>query len=75
MYGFVRYNYVTFGQGEALYAGIDIVAKVFLTLILINASVDESQNQKVDLLSDIARDMENEMGNTEKLLERMMPQE
>jgi hypothetical protein len=46
-----------------------------LTLILINASVDEAQNQKVDLLSGIAQDLENEMGNTEKLLERMMPQE
>lgn len=48
---------------------------MFLTLILINASVDEAQNQKVDLLSGIAADMEIEMGNTDKLLERMMPQE
>lgn len=75
IFGLVRYKYVSFDEGECLYVGVDIIAKVFLTLILINASVDESQNQKVDLLSGIAADMEIEMGNTEKLLERMMPQE
>jgi len=75
VYGLVRYKYISFDHGEILYAGIDIVAKVFLTLVLINASVDEAQNQKVDLLSEIAQDMELEMGNTEKLLERMMPHE
>ena len=48
---------------------------MFLTLILINASVDEAQNEKVDLLSGIAQDMELELGNTDKLLERMMPKE
>jgi hypothetical protein len=75
VYGLVRYKYITFAQGEAGYVIADIIAKVFLTLILINATVEESQNQKVDVLSNIAESMEAEMGNTEKLLERMMPAE
>ena len=62
-------------MGELSYVISDVIAKVFLTLILINATVEESQNEKVDALSSIAQNMEEEMGNTDKLLERMMPTE
>lgn len=75
VYAGVRFQFISFAQGEAGYVCADVIAKVFLTLILINASVEDSQNQKVGVLTDIAKDMEAEMGNTEKLLERMMPAE
>lgn len=71
----VRYKMISFALGESLIVCADIIAKVFLTLILINASVEESQNEKVDVLTGIAAEMEAEMGNTEKLLNRMMPAE
>jgi class 3 adenylate cyclase len=75
VYGLVRWKFISFAAGEAGYVIADIIAKVFLTLILINATVEESQNEKVNVLSNIASDMEAEMGNTEALLERMMPAE
>ncbi|KAJ3260075.1 hypothetical protein HK103_001151, partial [Boothiomyces macroporosus] len=54
---------------------IDIVAKVFLTLVLVNATVEQAQNERVDELSGIATNMEKELGNADALLERMMPKE
>ena len=71
----VRYRLIDYAVGETCFVIADVLAKVFLTLILINATVEESQNQKVDALSNIANEMETEMGNTEKLLERLMPAE
>jgi len=70
-----RLRLISYPLGEALIVVADVIAKVFLTLILINATVEDSQNEKVEVLSSIADQMETEMGNTEKLLERMMPAE
>lgn len=64
---------VSFGTGEALYVLSDFGAKLVLTLILINASVEQSQNEKVDAIATLATQMEAEMSNTEQLLEKMMP--
>ncbi|KAJ3096111.1 Guanylate cyclase 2G [Phlyctochytrium bullatum] len=46
----------------------------FLTLVLVNASVEESQNAKVSAVSSIAREMEMAMEHSDKLLSKMMPQ-
>lgn len=53
----------------------DIGAKVLLTLVLVNATVESAQNEKVLALSDIATKMESELTNSDALLQRMMPQE
>ena len=58
-----------------LYGFADITAKVILTLIVVNATVESVQNDRVSKLSNIASEMEQELGNTDKLLERMMPAE
>jgi bacteriorhodopsin len=71
----VRYNVISFAQGEMLFGLADIGAKVLLTLVLVNATVESAQNEKVEILSGIANDMETELNNSDALLERMMPKE
>ncbi len=70
-----RYNFISYGTGEMLYGFSDICAKVILTFILVNASVEQAQLERVNALAGIAQAMEVELGNTDKLLERMMPPE
>ncbi|KAJ3307945.1 hypothetical protein HDV04_002291, partial [Boothiomyces sp. JEL0838] len=67
----VKYNLISFVTGEVTFTMIDIVAKVFLTLVLVNATVEQAQNERVDELSGIATNMEKELGNADALLERM----
>lgn len=64
---------IPFGHGEMLFCCADIGAKVFLTLVLINASVEQAQNMRVEALSLVASDMQVAMGSTDALLEKMMP--
>ncbi len=51
----------------------DVVAKVFLTLVLVNSTVEQAQNERVDFLTTMADEMQEQMDNSDKLLERMMP--
>jgi class 3 adenylate cyclase/uncharacterized membrane protein YhaH (DUF805 family) len=71
----VRYQVIPFHVGEMLFGFADIIAKVLLTLVLVNATVESAQNEKVDALSEIANQMENELNNSDALLQRMMPPE
>ncbi|KAL2920337.1 hypothetical protein HK105_200410 [Polyrhizophydium stewartii] len=71
----VKYGFLSFSAGEAAYCFADIVAKVFLTLTLANASVEQAHTERIDALSDIATAMEQELSNSDKLLQRMMPPE
>ncbi|KAI8804905.1 nucleotide cyclase [Cladochytrium replicatum] len=64
---------ISFEVGEALYVFADFVAKVFLTLVLVNATVEQSQNEKIGEITNIANEIEDRMSNSEALLERMMP--
>jgi class 3 adenylate cyclase len=56
-----------------LYGFSDIVAKVLLTLVLVNATVESSQNEKANILTKIANEMQAELNNSDALLEKMMP--
>lgn len=58
-----------------LFCIADIGAKVFLTLVLVNASVEQAQNERVANITSIAAEMENELNSCDALLERMMPKE
>ena len=71
----VRFKLVSFPIGELLFAMADIVSKVFVTMLLINASVEELQNNKVEVLVGIAEEMSQDLDKTETLLGRMMPEE
>ena len=70
-----KYGLVSFSVEQQLYGYADILAKVVLTLILVNATVEQTHSQRIDALSGIATEMQAELGNTDKLLERMMPAE
>lgn len=71
----VRYGVFEFSTGEMLYGFSDIGAKVLLTLVLVNATVESAQNEKVDVLAGIATEMENELNSSDALLQKMMPKE
>ncbi|KAI8916301.1 nucleotide cyclase [Gorgonomyces haynaldii] len=71
----MQFKVVSYGTGELLYGIADIFAKVVLTLILVNATVEQAQSERVSALESIATDMEKELGNTGALLSRMMPPE
>ncbi|KAJ3089567.1 Guanylate cyclase soluble subunit beta-2 [Quaeritorhiza haematococci] len=64
---------IPYSTAEALFCLADIIAKVFLTLVLANATVEQSQNERVEAMSVIANELEQQMSNSDKLLERMMP--
>ncbi len=64
---------ISFAAGEAAYCVVDIIAKVFLTLVLVNSTVEQAQNERVDALASIADELEQQITNSDKLLERMMP--
>jgi class 3 adenylate cyclase len=70
-----KYRILSYSQGEMCFCIADIGAKVFLTLVLVNSSVEQSQNERVDAISGIATEMEQELNNSDALLQRMMPKE
>ncbi|KAJ3129974.1 hypothetical protein HK098_007240 [Nowakowskiella sp. JEL0407] len=69
----VRGGIISYDTGEAMYCVNDIFAKVFFTLVLINSTVEQSQNERVEQISEIATELEERMSNSEALLEKMMP--
>jgi bacteriorhodopsin len=71
----VRFKVVSYGLGELLFAIADVLSKVFVTILLVNASVEEIQNDKVQALVGIAEEMSVDLDKTEDLLGRMMPEE
>ncbi|TPX33479.1 hypothetical protein SmJEL517_g03632 [Synchytrium microbalum] len=64
---------VSYQFGELLYCGCDMVAKVFLTLILINATVEQATSERLAMLTNIAAELEEQTNATDALLEKMMP--
>jgi bacteriorhodopsin len=70
-----KFHLISYNQGEVAFCVADIFAKVFLTLVLVNATVEQSQNERVDTISGIANEMEQELNSSDALLQRMMPKE
>ncbi|KAJ3213185.1 Guanylate cyclase 2G [Dinochytrium kinnereticum] len=71
---FQKANIISYALGETLFCIADVFSKVFLTLVLVNASVEEAQNAKVSAISSIASEMESAMEHSDRLLAKMMPQ-
>ena len=71
----VRYNVISFKTGEIGYLLGELVCKVLFTMVMVNSTIEQSQNERVDVLSDIANQMEQDLSSSDKLLERMMPAE
>ncbi|ORY50000.1 adenylyl cyclase [Rhizoclosmatium globosum] len=68
-----RAQIVTYEQGEVLFCVSDIFAKVFLTFILVNATLEESMNSKAKKMEAVASEIESQMAQADKLLEKLMP--
>ncbi|KAI9331467.1 nucleotide cyclase [Obelidium mucronatum] len=68
-----RAQIVTYEQGELIFCINDIFAKVFLTFILVNATLEESMNSKAKKMEAVAQEIENQMAQADKLLEKLMP--
>ncbi|KNE68968.1 hypothetical protein AMAG_13844 [Allomyces macrogynus ATCC 38327] len=64
---------VSFTAAEAALAVLDIGAKVLLTLVLVNSTVEHAQNQKVEAITAIAEELETQVNNCDAILEKMMP--
>nr|AUF74469.1 opsin-GC isoform 2 [Allomyces reticulatus] len=64
---------ITFTMAEAGFSMVDIGAKVFLTLVLVNSTVEQAQNHKVDAITAIAEQLESQVTNCDAILEKMMP--
>ncbi|KAJ1552039.1 hypothetical protein HK405_012914, partial [Cladochytrium tenue] len=68
-----RSEMVTYEVGEILFCISDLFGKVFLTIILVNATLEESTNNRFRKISDINSEMEQQMAQSDKLLEKLMP--
>ncbi|TPX74849.1 hypothetical protein CcCBS67573_g03867 [Chytriomyces confervae] len=68
-----RAQIVSYEVGELMFCGSDILAKVFLTLILVNATLEESMNAKAKRMEGIADEIQSQMAQADKLLEKLMP--
>eukprot|EP00835_Amoeboradix_gromovi_P006021 NODE_640_length_5666_cov_0.633196.p2 type:complete len:532 gc:universal NODE_640_length_5666_cov_0.633196:2947-4542(+) len=66
---------ISFQTSEALLCLADVGAKVFLTLILMNTTIEQAQNERVDEITEIALDLEEKMTNADKILNLMMPED
>ncbi|KAI8851706.1 nucleotide cyclase [Chytridium lagenaria] len=64
---------VTYEVGEIMFCISDIFAKVFLTLILVNATLEESQNQKASQIEALNSQIEKQWAEADKLLEKLVP--
>ena len=77
LFPFFYYGYIgekfSFEVFEAGLCCADVGAKVFLTLVMTNASVEQSQNEKVDEMTLLAEDIEKELDNVDDILGKMMP--
>ncbi|KAI9225151.1 nucleotide cyclase [Blastocladiella britannica] len=65
---------ISFTVAEAAFSMIDIGAKVFLTLVLVNSTVEQAQNMKVDVITAIAEELESQVNNCDAILQKMMPE-
>ncbi|KAJ3097635.1 hypothetical protein HDU96_000307 [Phlyctochytrium bullatum] len=68
-----RSKIVSYEVGEIMFCISDIFAKVFLTLILVNATLEESSNQKASKIEAMNSELEQQMAQADKLLEKLVP--
>ncbi|KAI8804907.1 nucleotide cyclase [Cladochytrium replicatum] len=70
-----RSEIVTYEVGEVMFCINDMFAKPILTLILVEANVEEATNERIELISEISSNMENQMAESlpDKLLAKLLP--
>jgi len=65
---------VSHPTAEALYVCADILAKVFFTLVLVNSSVEQAQNVKVQNMARLTNTLEGKIQEADKLLNNLLPE-
>ncbi|KAI8832223.1 nucleotide cyclase [Chytriomyces cf. hyalinus JEL632] len=60
-------------MGEVMFCVADIFAKVFVTVIMVNATFEESMGAKAKRIGEVAEEIEAQMVQADKLLEKLMP--
>ncbi|KAJ3417071.1 Ral GTPase-activating protein subunit alpha-2 [Chytridiales sp. JEL 0842] len=68
-----RSKIISYEVGEVLFCVADIFAKVFLTLILVNASLEESSNEKYSKIASINKELAAQMAKADQILEKLIP--
>ncbi|KAI8622199.1 nucleotide cyclase [Chytriomyces sp. MP71] len=68
-----RAKIVSYETGELMFCVSDIFAKVFLTFILVNATLEESMNAKAKRMEGVANQISAQMAQADQLLEKLMP--
>ncbi|KAI8622173.1 nucleotide cyclase [Chytriomyces sp. MP71] len=68
-----RTHSVSYETGEMMFCVADIFAKVFLTVILVNATIEESMNAKAKRMEGVANQISAQMAQADQLLEKLMP--
>ncbi|KAJ3243971.1 hypothetical protein HDU78_011634 [Chytriomyces hyalinus] len=68
-----RAKVVSYAMGEVMFCVADIFAKVFVTVIMVNATFEESMGARAKRIGEVAEEIEAQMVQADKLLEKLMP--
>ncbi|KAJ3263903.1 hypothetical protein HDU77_009799 [Chytriomyces hyalinus] len=68
-----RAKVVSYAMGEVMFCVADIFAKVFVTVIMVNATFEESMGAKAKRIGEVAEEIEAQMAQADTLLEKLMP--
>ena len=71
----VNFKLVSYYTGEILFCFADLGAKVLLTLVLVNSTIEQAHSEKMDDVMNIAGNIRSELSSADKLLHKMMPEE
>jgi len=73
-YFLVYRGWISYEQGEMFYVVSDIGAKIFFTLVLVNSSVEQAQNIKVNRMTKLTNKLESKIEQADKLLNNLLPE-
>ena len=67
-------GFLSYELGEAFYITADVGAKIFFTLVLVNSSVEQAQNAKVEKMSKLTSKLEGKINQADNLLNNLLPE-
>ena len=67
-------GFLSYEKAEAAYIIADVGAKIFFTLVLVNSSVEQAQNVKVNKMAKLTNKLESKIEQADKLLNNLLPE-
>jgi hypothetical protein len=64
---------LSYVQGEAAIALGEVICKVVFMLIVVNNTMEQAQNEKIEQVESMAMKLEEAMEHSDKLLQKMIP--